>query len=301
MIFVNMYLFYAIIISYMSDARQSQEMAQAKEMGKFTDKINGFLESVSRILQLQARFRGTFPGLYSRMKNWEKNRMALEKKRDERLVERARMLAPHEDSEDQLGSANPNCGRRKMRVFKQEVDWEADDDAKSEEESEPDLGPLRFKEQLEDKPGHDDHYDDHHHGHHEHRHGSHETAGHHDDHGHESGFDHPSNDLIHQMLPGHFIPGEDEIDRGEEAKELVLEATEHVVATIKDRCKGARALVKGEMDEARQVLQGIGNVLEVLGRRARSLEAQQEQILPPEVVARVKQQAADEEEESSQF
>merc|ERR1719506_3248792 len=81
MIFVNLNLFYAILISYMSDARQSQEMAQAKEMGKFTDKINGFLETVTRVLQLQARFRGCVPGLYSRMKNWEKNRMALEKKR----------------------------------------------------------------------------------------------------------------------------------------------------------------------------------------------------------------------------
>merc|ERR1719486_1179008 len=103
----------------------------------------------------------------------------------------------------------------------------------------------------------------------------------------------------------HGFPGmhqeEEEVDRDEEAKELVLEATEHVVQTIKERCRGARNLVIGEMGEARQVLQGIGNVLEVLGRRARSLEAQQEQILPPEVIARVKAQAEEEEENFFQW
>jgi hypothetical protein len=98
------------------------------------------------------------------------------------------------------------------------------------------------------------------------------------------------------MIPG-FPPQEEEVpDRDENAKELVMEATEHIVNTIKERCNGARQLVIGEMGEARQVLQGIGNVLEVLGRRARSLEAQQEQVLPPEILARVKQQKAEDED-----
>jgi len=290
MIFINLNLMYAIFISYLSDARMSCEMEQAKSMEKFTDKILGFGETVGRVLQLGARFRGCFPGLWSRMKTWEKNRMALEKKRDERMAMRAKMKMPHDDLDKALGSANPNCGRRKMRAFKQSVDMEDDDDAPSEDESEPDLGPLRFKEQLEKRDEYDP--DEHHHHHHHHA----LEDEHHDD------FNHP--DPMSIPPPG-MIPGfgnlnapEEPEDRDEEAKELVLEATEHVVQTIKERCKGARALVVNEMGEARQVLQGIGNVLEVLSRRARSLEAQQEQVLPPDVVARVK---AKEEEDEENF
>jgi len=298
MIFVNLNLFYAILISYMSDARQTQEMEQKKANDKFFDKIQGFANTVSRLLQLQARFRGCFPGLWSRMKTWEKNKMALEKKRDERLLMRAKMQMPHEDIENVLGSANPSYGRRKKRVYKQEADVDLDDDKKSEDESEPDLGPLRFKEQLEVQ--HHDMDQEHLDMMHAHHQGMLEDmgghGGHHDDH-HGHGHGH---DPMSQVPPGMNLPGfqqeEEEVDRDEEAKELVLEATEHVVGTIKERCKGARNLVMGEMAEARAVLQGIGNVLEVLGRRARSLEAQQEQILPPEVVARVRKQAAEDED-----
>lgn len=298
MIFVNLNLFCAILISYMSDARQTQEMQQKKEWAKFSDKIMGFGETVARVTQMQARFRGCFPGLWSRMRTWERNAMALERKRDERLAMRAKMSMPHEHIENDLGSASPSHGRRKKRAYKQELDDDNDDaSAHSDTESEPDLGPLRFKEQLE--PQHQFDWDEHHHdmmhGHHHGHHMLEDEHGHHDHHGH-----HPP-----QPPPGMGIPGftyqEEEVDRDEEAKELVLEATEHVVQTIKDRCKGARNLVVGEMGEARQVLQGIGNVLEVLGRRARSLEAQQEQILPPEVLARVKAEAEEEEENFFQW
>jgi len=289
MIFININLFYAIIISFMSDARQSQEMAQKKEMEKFNDKLFGFGETLARVGQFQARFRGCFPGLYSRMKNWEKERLILERKRDDRLELRARMLKPHEDLETALGSASPGCGRRKKRAYKQASVDDADDDVKSEQDSEPDLGPLRFKEQLEPKEIFDEH--EHHHHHHHHHHALE------DEH-----LDDQENMPPPGMLPPGFPQPEEEIeDRDEDAKELVLEALEHVVGTIKERCRGARNLVIGEMGEAREVLQGIGNVLEVLGRRARSLEAQQEQILPPEVVARVKAAADAEEEEYNDY
>jgi len=286
MIFINLNLFYAIIISNISEARQSQEMQQAKEWGKFSDKIMGFGATIGRILQLEDRFRGCFPGLWSRMKTWDKNREALEKKRDERMAMRAKMKDPHEDLEGALGSANPNCGRRKKRVYKQEAELDDDDDKASEVESEPDLGPLRFKEQLEPKDTFD--HDEHHHHHH---HREHHNLLEDDDSDHDTGAYPPPG-----MIPGIPPQQEEPLDRDEEAKELVLEATEHVVQTIKERCRGARNLVVGEMGEARQVLQGIGNVLEVLSRRARSLEAQQEQVLPPDVVARVKAKEEEEEE-----
>jgi len=303
MVFININLFYAILISYMSDARQTQETQQAKEWEKFSDKILGFFSTIGRVLQLQSRFRGFFPGLWSRMKTWEKNKMALEKKRDDRLLEKAKLAKPHEDLENDLGSASPNFGRRKKRQYRQEVvDPDADSDAPSDTESEPDLGPLRFKEQLEHKEQEVD-WDEHHdmmlamHGHGDDHHNEHRQPSHgsHGSHGHHNPMGHPG--MMPGMMPG--FPGmeqEEVVDRDEEAKELVLQATNHVVQTIKERCRGARNLVNNEMGEARQVLQGIGNVLEVLGRRARSLEAQQEQVLPPEVVARVKAKAEEEDE-----
>merc|ERR1719454_921524 len=288
MVFINMNLLYAIIISYMSDARAVQEVAEAKEWSKFMDKVFGFGNTVARALQLQARFRSCFPGLWSRMKTWEKNRMELEKKRDQRVAMRKKMEKGHDDIEGLLGSASPNFGRRKKRMYKQEVDLDAIDieSNKSDTESEPDLGPLRFTEQLESKhnmwdPEHHDDHDEHHlHNSIEDMHHDKENHHHHGDHHHHHG------EHGHDAFGGAHQP--QEVDRDEEAKELVLKATEHVVFTITERCRGARALVVGEMGEARQVLQGIGNVLEVLGRRARSLEAQQEQDLPPEVIARAR-------------
>jgi len=264
----------------LSEARQSQEMEQAKENEKFMEKCLGFVESVARVLQLAERFRGMFPGLYTRMRTWENAAKVLEQKRDDKVEERKK-AAVVTIEEGALGSASPDCGRRRKRVFKQELeDPDADDDVEEEVESEPDLGPLRFREQLEPQEEYDEH-EHHHHHHHEHLE------------------DEDAPEYI-PPPPGaekFFEPEAEELpDRDEKAKELVLEATEHVVTTIKDRCKGARNLVIGEMGECRQVLHGIGNVLEVLGRRARSLEAQQEQVLPPEVVARCKQQKVAEEE-----
>merc|ERR1719359_807143 len=72
MIFVNLNLFYAILISSLSEARQTQEVKQAKATARLVDKFVGFFETAGRVLKLQARFRGCFPGLYSRMKQWEK-------------------------------------------------------------------------------------------------------------------------------------------------------------------------------------------------------------------------------------
>jgi len=265
MIFVNLNLFYAILISTLSEARQTQEVKQAKANEKLKEKIYGFLETAARVLKLQSRFRQCFPGLYSRMKTWEKNRMVLERKRDDRLMEKAQGKKESTDIEGALGSASPSCGRRKAR--KRADVGNIDDDARSEvseAESEPDLGNLFFKEQLNPHRFAQNH---------------HEMIGdmHHD-----------------ESMPNPFgqpmDPEEMERERENHAKEMVLEATEYVCETIKDRCRGARQLVLSEMNDARQVFQGISSVLEVLGRRARSLEAQQEMVLPPEVVARVKEE-----------
>merc|ERR1719424_1597330 len=239
MIFVNMNLFYAIIISFMSDARASQEMAQAREMAKFNDKCMGFVDTVVRVTQLGARFRSCFPGLWTRMKTWEKKEEALEKQREERLRLKALAQNPNQHAEINLGSANPGCGRRKKRNFKQTLDPDGDSEAEEEVESEPDLGPLRFAEQLEPQPEEDE--EPGHHAHHHHIHVDRDEYG--------DVLPPPEAPPPGMMCAG-YVPEESVIDRDENAKELVLEATEHVVSTIKDRCKGARQLVIGEMGEA---------------------------------------------------
>jgi hypothetical protein len=278
MIFINMNLFYAILISSLSEARQTQEVEQAKKTENFMDKIYGFVETLSRVLQLQQRFRGCFPGLYSRMKKWEKERMELEKQRDQMVRDRERAKMPVADIDAALGAANPNFGRRKARKYKQTVD-DDDDDVKSVAESEPDLGSLRFKENLVPPPNW--------HGRSNNADFSEFATGFAE--GFAEGMDNAmgTNGAMSDLLK-QAMSEREEYERQEYAKDKVLDATEYIVETVKDRCRGARQLVLSEMGDARQVLQGIGSVLEVLGRRARSLEAQQELVLPPESIARVK-------------
>jgi len=215
MVFVIMNLFYAILISSLSEARQTQEVQQAKAMENFTDKILGFLETLARVLQLQSRFRGCFPGLYSRQKRWEKNRIELEKQRDAMVLERERAKMPEASLESALGAANPNFGRRKARPYKANLD--DDDDAKSEAESEPDLGALRFKENLIPPPNWQ---------------GNYESFG-------------ETDGIATAGVGASFISTgtaeglrneREEFERQEYAKEKVLDATEYIVETVKDRC-----------------------------------------------------------------
>mmetsp|Transcript_118284 Transcript_118284/g.359807 ORF Transcript_118284/g.359807 Transcript_118284/m.359807 type:complete len:613 (+) Transcript_118284:1-1839(+) len=64
-----------------------------------------------------------------------------------------------------------------------------------------------------------------------------------------------------------------------ETTKLIIDATRHVAAGIVDRTRGARGVLFREMNESRDVLLGVSAVLEVLSRRARSIEAQQEKVL----------------------
>jgi len=253
-------------------------MAQKKEWAKFSDKAMGFAETLSTTLKLKERYRSCFPGLYSRQKNKAKKQEELERARDAYVLEKERIRLSHEGHEHTLGSANPNLGRRKKKVLVSATDDDDFSDKDSDPGSEPDLGPLRSLEQLDPDPY--KHWDD-------------------DDHhimledmvsGGPPMFSPGTSNTLRNTagkggfgmagtLPGGFGTQTNEVERDDDAIELVLEATEYVVQGIKDRCRGARQLVLSEMGEARQVLQGIGNVLEVLGRRAQSLKAQQKQLL----------------------
>mmetsp|Transcript_138232 Transcript_138232/g.240549 ORF Transcript_138232/g.240549 Transcript_138232/m.240549 type:complete len:778 (-) Transcript_138232:165-2498(-) len=262
MIFVVMNLFYAIMISALSDARQTQEMKQSKEWNKVMDKVQSFWETMKEVLSLEARFRACVPGLASRLKKRRKDAETKENLRDMQAASKASAKLPQKDVEDALGPASPSAGRRKKRV--QSSVTAAEDEIESDAGSEPDIGPLSkdklmrmtgqsdmFMLPLEDGAGN-----------------MAGTMGSGDWAGNTSG-----------MGFGNAPAAPDE-EMAEDAMELVLDATEHVVKGIKERCRGARSLVLSEMSESRQVLQGIGSVLEVLGRRVRSLEAQQEQLLP---------------------
>jgi hypothetical protein len=261
MIFVNMNLFYAILISSLSQARQSQEVIQAKKTQKLLDKFYGFADTAARVLQLQQRFRQCFPGLYSRMRNWEKQRLELERKRDDRIAEKTQKKNPDGDVEETLGAASPNFGRRAQRKKAQAIEDEDALEEESEIESEPDLGSLYFKDQLNPHRFHEAHHHDHDH--------------------HDGSIPHPFGEPVD--------PAELEREKEEHAKAMILEATEYVCDTVKERCRGARQIVLAEMNDAREVFQGIASVVEVLRNRAKSLEAQQETVLPAEVLARVKE------------
>lgn len=259
MIFVILNLFYAIMISALSDARQTQDMKASKDWQRTVDKVQGFWETVSRVLALQQRFRSCFPGLHSRLNTRRKKLEAKEELRDMQARARARQKAPQQSVEEALGPASPNAGRRKKRTLASAVNEQEDEG--SDVGSEPDIGPISKDRLLRTKYGWD----------------SFGMMALQDEAG---GATNGVNGETPGGMPfGNIPPEEDELN--DEAIDLVLEATGHVVKGIKDRCRGARSLVLSEMKESKEVLQGIGNVLEVLGRRVRSLEAQQLQLLPP--------------------
>lgn len=265
-IFVIMNLFYAIMISSLSDARQTQEMKQSKEWAKTVDKVQSFWETLKNALSLEERFRACVPGLASRLNTRRKKLAAQELLRDKEVQRKAKEKAPQQNVEDALGPASPSAGRRRKRV--QATVTSTEDDIESDAGSEPDIG-LLSKEKLMRLSGQSDMFN------------LLQIPGMEDGAGNVIGTGNgdPGMSGTGPMGFGNAPPAPDE-EMAEDAMELVLDATDHVVKGIKERCRGARNLVLSEMSESREVLKGIGNVLEVLGRRVRSLEAQQLQLIP---------------------
>lgn len=237
--FIVMNLFYAIMISALSDAKQQNDAKQAKQNKKMREQLEGFVQELARITNFERRYRTGVPGLYSRMKKRQAAQRKLEYLRDEKFAERERAKEPQLSIEAALGPASPMAGRRQQKVHRSSNP--AEDENVADDVSEPDLGPLWSMEDLvpEDPIP---------------------NAG--------------ESQLM--LMDGGEEPGANLDDAG---IQLVVDATKHVASGIVERTRGARNLVVTEMGESRTVLQGIGNVLEVLGRRARDLEAQQEDLL----------------------
>lgn len=260
MILICMNLFYAIMVSALSDAKQTQDMKQSKKWAQTLDKIQGFWETVSEVLSLQERFRQFVPGLYSRLNTRAKKREARERERDKNARLKMKGKTSFHLSEDTLGPASPSCGRRPKRAV---VSSTVDEDAQSDAGTEPDLGPLRSRDDLIAKNNMLADF------------GEMEAS--------PQGFGGGGAPMLQSgRLGGGFglgPPQQETEELTDDAVDLVYEAAVHVIHGVKQRCRGARDLVLGEMDESRVVLNGLCTVLEVLGKRARDLEAQQIQLL----------------------
>lgn len=139
-----------------------------------------------------------------------------------------------------LGPGNPALGRRARRALNT---VSAEDIEESDDGSEVDLGPLHAKEQITGTLF------------------SEAFA--------PNG---PGLPMLQDGSPSAAEPTEEGIT-------LVIQATRYVVDGIVDRTNGARSVLFGEIAESKEVLLKVGSVLEVLGRRARDLEAQQRQLL----------------------
>jgi len=251
--FVTQQLFQAIMISSLSDAKAAQGLKGNKEFAKTMEKATEAWSTFSEWLHLDERYRSCVPGLYSRLKKRKHEHEKKEKLRDEwqqekNAAERSMELQPVEGE----GGAR---GRRQKR---KKESLQEDDEISSGEDSEADLGRLRNQEQLtggdeEEQAA---------------RKAESERGGangHKGRSGGGTGFSFQSQDSQPEFAP--------------EAQHLLFEATRHVVAGIVDHTRGARKILFSDMDESREVLVGIGNVLDVLGRRSKSLEAQQIELL----------------------
>eukprot|EP00933_Yihiella_yeosuensis_P014549 TRINITY_DN13006_c0_g2_i1.p1 TRINITY_DN13006_c0_g2~~TRINITY_DN13006_c0_g2_i1.p1 ORF type:complete len:751 (+),score=131.93 TRINITY_DN13006_c0_g2_i1:211-2463(+) len=242
--FVIMNLFYAIIVSTLSDAKQLEDSKHAKKVAQFKDRFLDFRDMLYESFKVEARFRATFPGLYSRLQTRKQKMADMEQARMDAKYMKQQLALPSDLLA--LGPGSPTLGRRPKRQL---ASVSIEDAAHSDSEgSEPDIGPLRSQDQLMSPMA---------------------TAG-------PGGFSPKGGD---DFGFGNANEEFDALDAEEEAMEKVLDATRHVAGGIIERCRGARQVLLAEMTESQEVLTNVGKVLEILGKRARDLEAQQRQVL----------------------
>lgn len=255
MFFIIMNLYYAIMVSALSDAKQAEDLKQSKKWQQFLDRMQDFVKTVSTSLSLELRFRTFVPGLYSRIMTRKKKQEAKEKLRDDAVLRRQYTRRQHDDVEA-LGPGSPSYGRRPQRKMNTTVAIQDAGGDSDDQGSEADLGPFCSQEQLM-LTNNPDYLD--------------QSGG-------------PTPDAAATGFAG-FPGGRPDgtgLDSGEHSKEgveLVIRATRYVADGIVERTHGARNVLFTEMNESKEVLQGVGAVLEVLGRRAKDLEAQQVQLL----------------------
>eukprot|EP00931_Biecheleriopsis_adriatica_P103951 TRINITY_DN78726_c0_g1_i1.p1 TRINITY_DN78726_c0_g1~~TRINITY_DN78726_c0_g1_i1.p1 ORF type:complete len:750 (+),score=160.84 TRINITY_DN78726_c0_g1_i1:64-2313(+) len=243
--FVIMNLFYAIMVTTLSDAKLEEDSKQRKKWAQLADRLKDLWGAVVVQLKLDRRFRTMVPGLYSRVKKYQKKQEMKEKERDEAMVLKTKAMAP--DALLSLGPGSPVWGRRTKRALAT-VAIEDQMESDSDEGSEPDLGPLKSQDQLYDMT----------------QANMAKTFG-------------SQNSFMPKSIGD--VEAEATHQTTDEGIDLVIDATRHIAAGIVERSRGARNVLLAEMSESMEVLNNVGIVLEVLGKRARDLEAQQKQVL----------------------
>jgi len=252
MIFIILNLFYAIMVSGLSDAKLSQDAKQQEKYSQMYGRLEDSWHTAKTNFHLEVRFRTSFPGLYWRIMNKRSAQQKLEKLRDAEVLKKERAKRPVEVQA--LGPASPSIGRRQRRA-RATFAIEDKGESSGSEGSEPDLGPLHDKEQLMRQEEVDK---------------LNETAG--------PNFMSTSGSKSGKLGSSN-VPSTQDAEPNLEAIDLVIDATQYVVRGLVDRTNGARHILLSEMRSSQEVLQGVGAVLEVLGRRADSLNAQQKYYL----------------------
>lgn len=144
--FVIMNLFYAIIVSTLSDAKIEEDAKQKKKWGVMRDRIEDTWKALNRGGKLEKQFRGCFPGLYSRLMRRLKRIEVHEKQRDA-MVHAREMKLRSQDLSLALGPGSSAWGRRPRRQLATVALGDVAAESESDN-SEPDLGPLRSTDQL---------------------------------------------------------------------------------------------------------------------------------------------------------
>mmetsp|Transcript_818 Transcript_818/g.1560 ORF Transcript_818/g.1560 Transcript_818/m.1560 type:complete len:749 (+) Transcript_818:109-2355(+) len=240
--FVIMNLFYAIMITTLSDAKSEEDAKQKKKWTQTMDRLEDLWKAIMVQFKIEMRIRSTFPGLYSRVTKARKMAQMREKARDDALLAKKRAKAP--DALITLGPGSPVWGRR-PKFAKATVSQDDASDGSGSEGSEDDLGRLKSVDQLYDRS----------------------AAAMAKTFGSTGSFaalkDQP------EEVPETTADGID----------LVIDATRHIASGIVERSRGARNVLLGEMAESMEVLNNVSTVLEVLAKRAADLEAQQKSVL----------------------
>mmetsp|Transcript_30472 Transcript_30472/g.70259 ORF Transcript_30472/g.70259 Transcript_30472/m.70259 type:complete len:749 (-) Transcript_30472:163-2409(-) len=241
--FVIMNLFYAIIVSTLSDAKIEEDAKQKKKWAVLRDRLSDTWKALNHGGKLEKNFRACVPGLYSRLLKRRKKVEQHEKARDD-LVLAKQMKIKMQDSTLALGPGSSTWGRRPKRQL---ATVAIEDKVESDSEgSEADLGPLRGMDQLRDQPN-------------------------------EFSQTFASTGSFPMLQDEGTTDGQEDLK--DDAVDLVIDATRHIANGIVERTRGARGVLLNEMQESMEVLNNVATVLEVLGKRTRDLEAQQRQIL----------------------
>jgi hypothetical protein len=253
MVFVVMNLFYAIMISALADAKRVEDLKSEKKWQQQVERARDLWDGIYESWRLEHRFRTCVPGLYARLMKKKQKREEHEMMRDAAYLYKQQHHHQLADDLKDLGPGSPMWGRRKQRKLQGlEAAKEGEDSSSG---SEADLGPLRNEDQVTRRAIEN-----------------------------KSGNRSPKGGPARLDSADSF----DSVDSDEDKKQteptaqaidLVIDATRYVANTVVTRTEGARGVLFAEMGESKEVLQGIGSVLEVLSRRVGDLQAQQNNLL----------------------